>query len=537
MSDNSSLILWILKNHQKSCPHPDRFHLEDELTDKQLNNIFKGLGLPLLYDKVLAFWDNSAFSNCKAGVLFVEDGCYFSRTNKPTYYSEYSELCYSTVLDTALRLVVEPNEIVTITGISSPDGYFLQSLLTALKDGSPKPISSAVKRSGPVKEIKELISKKDYNSCQVIIHGAAVACGSIGAVPKIPLSDSIFITPIQIGMLISLGGVFNMKLTKSAASSILGSCASAIAGRNLSQLTVGLIPGIGNAVNATTAASLTEAIGWMFVRNYALNKTAALSFGLNNATQLFEDKIKALSAEQADRFIASMERLSEQSIARSPEIAKEVFFKTLSEYSVSHHIPVEEIPLRYTTYLKEILEVVNRGSDLIHQAEELFQYLSDQECDMQRFNAVLRAYQSYFEFVQSLMNESILDYESGYQLIMNLLRSYTEILKNYIVEYAYTHNGKLPNICDSYIQTILSFAEPQFTEPLFDYIYLNNNLSKMDAKNSLLSHLLLVGNARIRIEDTRYLVSQIPEKEGYLKLQNSIEEYNTKRLQSALSAQ
>lgn len=507
MSDNSSLILWILKNHQKSCPHPDRFHLEDELTDKQLNNIFKGLGLPLLYDKVLAFWDNSAFSNCKAGVLFVEDGCYFSRTNKPTYYSEYSELCYSTVLDTALRLVVEPNEIVTITGISSPDGYFLQSLLTALKDGSPKPISSAVKRSGPVKEIKELISKKDYNSCQVIIHGAAVACGSIGAVPKIPLSDSIFITPIQIGMLISLGGVFNMKLTKSAASSILGSCASAIAGRNLSQLTVGLIPGIGNAVNATTAASLTEAIGWMFVRNYALNKTAALSFGLNNATQLFEDKIKALSAEQADRFIASMERLSEQSIARSPEIAKEVFFKTLSEYSVSHHIPVEEIPLRYTTYLKE------------------------------RFNAVLRAYQSYFEFVQSLMNESILDYESGYQLIMNLLRSYTEILKNYIVEYAYTHNGKLPNICDSYIQTILSFAEPQFTEPLFDYIYLNNNLSKMDAKNSLLSHLLLVGNARIRIEDTRYLVSQIPEKEGYLKLQNSIEEYNTKRLQSALSAQ
>lgn len=55
MSDNSSLILWILKNHQKSCPHPDKFHLESELTDKQLNNIFKGLGLPLLYDKVLAF--------------------------------------------------------------------------------------------------------------------------------------------------------------------------------------------------------------------------------------------------------------------------------------------------------------------------------------------------------------------------------------------------------------------------------------------------------------------------------------------------
>lgn len=409
MSDNSSLILWILKNHQKSCPHPDRFHLEDELTDKQLNNIFKGLGLPLLYDKVLAFWDNSAFSNCKAGVLFVEDGCYFSRTNKPTYYSEYSELCYSTVLDTALRLVVEPNEIVTITGISSPDGYFLQSLLTALKDGSPKPICSAVKRSGPVKEIKELISKKDYNSCQVIIHGAAVACGSIGAVPKIPLSDSVLITPIQIGMLISLGGVFNMKLTKSAASSILGSCASAIAGRNLSQLTVGLIPGIGNAVNATTAASLTEAIGWMFVRNYALNKTAALSFGLNNATQLFEDKIKTLSAEQADRFIASMERLSEQSIARSPEIAKEVFFKTLSEYSVSHHIPVEEIPLRYTTYLKEILKGLLKKSKSVladqSQAQRYYQKFTGMEFSKENLDFELLI--DFVELFLGLYNQMI----------------------------------------------------------------------------------------------------------------------------------
>ena len=124
----------------------------------------------------------------------------------------------------------------------------------------------------------------------------------------------------------------------------------------------------------------------MFVRNYALNKTAALSFGLNNATQLFEDKIKALSAEQADRFIASMERLSEQSIARSPEIAKEVFFKTLSEYSVSHHIPVEEIPLRYTTYLKEnvsnppclhnnFLRIKSRASHLIQRDALLFVFL------------------------------------------------------------------------------------------------------------------------------------------------------------------
>ena len=200
-----------------------------------------------------------------------------------------------------------------------------------------------------------------------------------------------------------------MKLTKSAASSILGSCASAIAGRNLSQLTVGLIPGIGNAVNATTAASLTEAIGWMFVRNYALNKTAALSFGLNNATQLFEDKIKALSAEHADRFIASMERLSEQSIARSPEIAKEVFFKTLSEYSVSHHIPVEEIPLRYTTYLKEILKGLLKKSKSVladqSQAQRYYQKFAGMEFSKENLDFELLI--DFVELFLGLYNQMI----------------------------------------------------------------------------------------------------------------------------------
>lgn len=35
-----------------------------------------------------------------------------------------------------------------------------------------------------------------------------------------------------------------------------------MAGRGISQVLVGWIPGYGNAINATTAAAVTEAIGW-----------------------------------------------------------------------------------------------------------------------------------------------------------------------------------------------------------------------------------------------------------------------------------
>ena len=37
---------------------------------------------------------------------------------------------------------------------------------------------------------------------------------------------------------------------------------AAAAGRGLSQCLLGWVPGLGNAVNAVTAAALTEAIGW-----------------------------------------------------------------------------------------------------------------------------------------------------------------------------------------------------------------------------------------------------------------------------------
>ncbi len=51
-------------------------------------------------------------------------------------------------------------------------------------------------------------------------------------------------------------------MTNAIALSTLTAASAEITGRTISQLLVGWIPGWGNAINATTAFSVTEAIGW-----------------------------------------------------------------------------------------------------------------------------------------------------------------------------------------------------------------------------------------------------------------------------------
>jgi len=63
-------------------------------------------------------------------------------------------------------------------------------------------------------------------------------------------------------MVVALGKVFDINLTESAAKGVIFTGVAATVGRAVSQVLVGWIPGVGNAVNAATAASITEALGW-----------------------------------------------------------------------------------------------------------------------------------------------------------------------------------------------------------------------------------------------------------------------------------
>lgn len=100
-------------------------------------------------------------------------------------------------------------------------------------------------------------------SVDAIIHGAATAAATAAAgLAQIPGSDNAVIAPIQIAMIISIGEVHGQKLSKGAALSTLSAASAGIVGRTVSQFLVGWIPGIGNAINASTAFGITEAIGW-----------------------------------------------------------------------------------------------------------------------------------------------------------------------------------------------------------------------------------------------------------------------------------
>lgn len=114
------------------------------------------------------------------------------------------------------------------------------------------------------------INAEQRAKCHAIIHSASASAGAVGAgLAQIPGSDNAVIVPIQIGMTIGLGRVFGIELSESAAKAAVASAAGTTVGRCISQVLVGWIPGVGNAINAGTAAALTESLGWMLAEDFA----------------------------------------------------------------------------------------------------------------------------------------------------------------------------------------------------------------------------------------------------------------------------
>lgn len=96
-----------------------------------------------------------------------------------------------------------------------------------------------------------------------VIHTATLAAGGVGAgLAQVPGADAPVLCAIQTTMIIAIGELHRASITKTAAADLLLTFTATMAGRGLSQVLVGWIPGVGNAVNAATAGALTEAIGW-----------------------------------------------------------------------------------------------------------------------------------------------------------------------------------------------------------------------------------------------------------------------------------
>ncbi len=113
---------------------------------------------------------------------------------------------------------------------------------------------------------KTHMPKELEKKCHVAIHSATTAAAAAGAIP-IPMSDAVPITAAQIGMIVALGKIFDITLSQAAAKSIASVTITQQAGRAVASGILKAIPGIGTIVGgivgATTAAGLTETLGWI----------------------------------------------------------------------------------------------------------------------------------------------------------------------------------------------------------------------------------------------------------------------------------
>jgi uncharacterized protein (DUF697 family) len=109
--------------------------------------------------------------------------------------------------------------------------------------------------------------------CHIAIHAASAAAAGVGAgLAQLPGSDAPAIVTIQVGLAFALAKIFKIQISEAAARASIFTAAAMLSGpiiaRTVTQFLIGWIPGVGNGVNAATAAAITEAIGWVLADEY-----------------------------------------------------------------------------------------------------------------------------------------------------------------------------------------------------------------------------------------------------------------------------
>ena len=185
------------------------------------------------------------------------------------------------------------------------------------------------------------------DKCHAIIHGASAATAAIGAgLAQIPLADSIPITAAQVGMIVSIAKVYDVDVSEGAAKGLLAGFSATIVGRNIAAVAVGWVHLIGNAIKATTAPALTEAIGWAAVPHFETlepEKRVSFKYGTYAGEAKAEEKFKTILEEimNRDYFLFSLYRL------------------------ISYVKEKENIKLEQTTrFLENILSILDKETEM-----------------------------------------------------------------------------------------------------------------------------------------------------------------------------
>ena len=123
------------------------------------------------------------------------------------------------------------------------------------------------------------MSTKEERRAQAhwVIHSASAASAAAASgLAQIPMSDNAVLVPIQVAMLLKLGNIYGVSMLEAGARSFLSELIASNLGKFVARTAVqwlgGWIPFAGNAINASTAAAFTEAIGWAAVDDFELRE-------------------------------------------------------------------------------------------------------------------------------------------------------------------------------------------------------------------------------------------------------------------------
>ena len=374
MTQKSKEIIEIIDKYllDSNTSIKSKTHVAPNITSSMINNVFIGFKLPIIHDDIIAMFDDSLISNCKSGVIFLEEGFFLARLWQSSYYSNYVDIEKCELEKQIFKLTLSNNETLSVSFTKETSVFLLRVFEELSMWAKKNACVSNERETGEVKKVKDILTPDELKQCRKIIHRQSALCAGIGATPHIPLSDSIFITPLQIEMLMEIGNVFSVSLNKSAYKAILVGFSSSFVGRNISSLTIGWIPGIGNVVNLTTAASMTELIGWSFVRECSQNKELYIRKNIYDGIILFQDMVTRLNGEAYNRFYDDISFIAGKSLDLDKEKVIDLFIETISQYAVVHDIEVKCIFSKYVEDMKAILTQMKKNVMPNSQAYQYF---------------------------------------------------------------------------------------------------------------------------------------------------------------------
>lgn len=98
-----------------------------------------------------------------------------------------------------------------------------------------------------------------------VIAAAAASAAAAAAIP-LPIADAVTLAPIQMGMMARISVIYDLEFRSVLPASALAQLGAQVSGQALARSFVKLIPGVGSAVNATVAFSLTTVTGEGWLR-------------------------------------------------------------------------------------------------------------------------------------------------------------------------------------------------------------------------------------------------------------------------------